>query len=46
MASLEKRIIIFYFYLYFFLNFLFLPFNRLETRLYLLKNSKSIFIKE
>ena len=25
-----------------FLNFLFLPFNRLETRLYLLKNSKSI----
>ena len=26
----------------FFLNFLFLPFNRLETRLYLLKNSKSI----
>lgn len=40
MASLEKRIIIFY--LYFFLNFLFLPFNRLGTRLYLLKNSKSI----
>lgn len=44
MVSLEKRIIIFYLYLYFFLflNFLFLPFNRLETRLYLLKNSKSI----
>lgn len=28
--------------LFLFLNFLFLPFNRLETRLYLLKNSKSI----
>ena len=48
MVSLEKRIIIFYLYLYlyfFFFNFLFLPFfpfNRLGTRLYLLKNSQSI----
>lgn len=42
MVSLEKRIIIFYLYFFLFLNFLFLPFNRLETRLYLLKNSKSI----